>query len=180
VSAAARTRQSPNIAIVLIAAVGENGVIGRGGGLPWKLKSDLKQFRAATLGKPIVMGRKTYLAVGKPLDQRTNIVVSRDSSFAASGILVAHELNAALGAARGDALRRGTDEIAVIGGADIYKQLMSRADRLLITRVHMNPEGDTVFPSIDPARWREVERREFQQAAGDEAGFTTIVYERTT
>jgi dihydrofolate reductase len=180
VSAAERTRQSQNIAIVLIAAVGENGVIGRGGGLPWKLKSDLKQFRAATLGKPIVMGRNTYLAVGKPLDQRTNIVVSRDASFAAPGILVARDLNAALEAARGDALRRGAGEIAIIGGAEIYKQVMPRADRLVITRVHMNPEGDTVFPPIDPADWREVERREFQQSAGDEAGFTVIVYERST
>jgi dihydrofolate reductase len=164
--------------IVLIAAVGENGVIGRGGGLPWKLKSDLKQFRAATLGKPIVMGRKTYLAIGKPLDKRTNIVVSRDPSFAAPGIVVARDLAAALDAARGDALRRGASEIAVIGGADIYRQVMPRADRLVITRVHMSPPGDTTFPPIDPARWREVERREFQPTPADEAGFTVLVYER--
>jgi dihydrofolate reductase len=180
VSAAERTAPARQIAIVLIAAVGENGIIGRAGGMPWKLKSELRQFRAATLNKPVVMGRKTYLAISKPLDQRTNIVVSRDASFAAPGILVAPDLTAAMEAARGDALRRGAGEIAVIGGADIYGQLMPRADRLVITRVHMKPQGETVFPPIEPADWREVERREFQQTAGDEAGFTVIVYERAS
>jgi len=180
VNANERATSSRGLAIVLIAAVGENGVIGRGGGLPWKLKSDLKQFRAATLNKPVVMGRKTYLAIGKPLDKRTNIVVSRDPSFVAPGILVARDLNAALEAARGDALRRGAHEIAVIGGADIYAQVMSRADRLVITRVHLRPEGDAAFPAIDPAQWREVERHDYQPEAGDDAGFTVMVYGRAT
>jgi dihydrofolate reductase len=166
------------IALVLVAAVGENGVIGREGGLPWKLKSDLKYFRSVTLHKPLVMGRKTYLAIGKPLDQRTNIVVTRDKNFAAAGILVTHDLNAALEAARGDALRRGADAIAVIGGADVYAQLMPHADRLLITRVHASPAGDRRFPPIDPAQWRETERKECQPGAGDEAGFALITYER--
>jgi len=180
VSVTERAVSSQHIAIVLIAAVGENGVIGAKGSLPWKLKSDLKQFRAATLGKPIVMGRKTYLAVGKPLDKRTNIVVSRDPAFAAPGILVARDLNAALDAAGGDAMRRGASEIAVIGGADIYRQVMPQADRLVITRVHMSPDGDATFPTIDPAQWREVERQEFLPAAGDEAGFTVVTYTRAT
>jgi dihydrofolate reductase len=178
VSTAERMTPAQPIAIALIAAVGENGVIGRAGGMPWTLKSELRQFRAATLGKPVVMGRKTYLAIGKPLDKRTNIVVSRDPSFAAPGILVVRDLEAALDAARGDALRRGAGEIAVIGGADIYRQLMPRADRLVITRVHMKPKGDTVFPPIDPSVWREVERRECQPEAGDDAPFTIVTYER--
>src|SRR6202040_1162317 len=106
--------------LVLVAAVAENGVIGQGGGLPWRLKSDLRNFRAITMGKPVVMGRKTYLSIGKPLAGRTNIVVSRNRDFAAPGVIVAPGIEAALAAARGDALRRGADAIAVIGGADLY------------------------------------------------------------
>ncbi len=107
------------------------------------------------MGKPVVMGRKTYLSThDKPLPGRTNIVVTRDANFTAPGVLVAPSLEAALEAARGDALRRGTD-IMVIGGADIYAQAMPLADRLEITQVHMAPEGDTLFPAIDPAVWRE-------------------------
>ena len=125
------------IAIVLVAAVADNGVIGQGGALPWRLKSDMQGFRAMTWGKPVVVGRTTYLSfTKKPLPGRTNIVVSRNRSFAAPGALVSSSVEAALEAARGDALRRGADEIAVIGGADIYAQTMSLADRLVITRVH--------------------------------------------
>src|SRR5262249_7953955 len=122
--------------IILVAAVAENGVIGQGGRLPWRLKSDLQHFRAATIGKPVVMGRKTYASIGKPLKDRTNIVVSRDRTFAAPGVLVAPSVEAALAAARGDALRRGVDAVVVIGGADIYAQCMAHANRLLITQVH--------------------------------------------
>jgi dihydrofolate reductase len=168
------------IALVLVAAVAENGVIGRGGALPWRLKSDMKHFRAATMGKPVVMGRKTYLSLRKPLAGRTNIVVSRDRTFAAAGVLVASSLDRALEAARGDALRRGAAEIAVIGGADIYAQLMPVADRLLITRVRLQPDGDTKFPAIDPDVWREVERTERGAGPDDEASFTLLVYERPT
>ena len=147
------------IQLILVAAVAENGVIGQGGTLPWRLKSDMAHFRAITLGKPVVMGRKTYQSLSrKPLPGRTNIVVSRDRSFTAPGILVAPSVEAALAAARGDALRRSADAIAVIGGADLYAQTMTLADRLVITRVHLQPAGDTVFPPIDPKVWREAER----------------------
>src|SRR5579872_5059594 len=108
--------------IILVAAIAENGVIGRGNALPWRLKSDMQHFRAITMGKPVVMGRKTFLSIGKPLKGRSNIVVSRDPQFAAPGIVVAPSIEAALAAARGDALRRGADSIAVIGGADLYAQ----------------------------------------------------------
>jgi len=164
--------------IVLVAAVGENGVIGRDGGMPWRLKSDLRHFRAVTMDKPIVMGRKTWLSLGRPLPGRTNIVVTRDRSFAAAGAVVAMELGAALAVARGDALRRGADAVAVIGGGEIYAQLMPIATRLEITRVHLRPDGQAVFPPIDPARWREVARRDSSAGPGDDANFTILTYLR--
>jgi dihydrofolate reductase len=164
------------VSIVLVAAVADNGVIGRGNAMPWRLSSDLKRFKALTMGKPVVMGRKTYLSIGKPLPGRTNIVVSRDASFAAPGLLVAGNLDAALAAARGDALRRGADEIAIIGGTDIFAQAMPLADRLEITHVHARPEGDTYFPPIDEKRWRLVERNEQPAGPRDEAGFAYATY----
>src|SRR5438067_831725 len=127
------------IRIVIIAAVADNGVIGRGGDMPWRLSADLQHFRRLTMGKPVVMGRKTYLSIGKPLVGRTTIVVSRDPSLAIAGALVAPSLAHALDAARGDALRRGACEIVIAGGAEIYAQAMPLADRLEITRVHARP-----------------------------------------
>jgi len=164
--------------IVLVVAVADNGVIGRGGRLPWRLKSEMAHFRRATMGKPVVMGRKTFLSIGKPLAGRSNIVVSRDSSFAAPGVVVAPDIEAALSVARGDALRRGATEIAVIGGADIYAQTMPVADRLVLTRVHLRPDGDTTFPAVDPAVWQEMETAEHRAGPGDEASFSVSVYRR--
>jgi len=174
VSAAA----TPRIAIVLIAAVADNGVIGRDNAMPWRLSSDLKRFKALTMGKPVVMGRKTYLSIGKPLPGRTNIVVSRNAGFAVPGALVAATLDAALAVARGDALRRGAGEIAVIGGTDIFAQCMPLAERLEITHVHSRPDGDTHFPAIDPERWRPVERSEHPPGPQDETGFAFVSYAR--
>jgi dihydrofolate reductase len=162
--------------IVIIAAVAENGVIGQGGTMPWRLKSDMRHFRALTMGKPVVMGRKTYLSTSvKPLPARTNIVVTRDANFTAPGALVARSLEIALEVARGDALRRGSD-IMVIGGAEIYAQAMPLADRLEITRIHMNPQGDTAFPPIDPAVWREAAREPHPAGEGDDAAFDFVSY----
>lgn len=166
------------ISLIFVVAVAENGVIGREGGLPWRLKSDLKLFRVATLDKPVLMGRRTYLSIGKPLDRRTNIVLTHDRQFSAPGVLVAHDLEAALAAARGDALRRGADEIAVIGGADLYAQLLDRADAILLTRVALTPEGDTLFPPLDPAKWQEIARQDHHAGPGDDAGFAVIRYRR--
>jgi len=164
--------------IVLVAAVAENGVIGRAGGLPWRLKSDLQRFRTLTTGKPIVMGRKTWASLGRPLPQRTNIVVTRDPAFTAPGAVVAASLAAALAVARGDALRRNADAIMVIGGGDIYAQAMPLATRLEITHVHARPDGEAVFPMIDPAVWRETARRAVPPGPGDEASFTGVTYVR--
>jgi dihydrofolate reductase len=169
---------APAPILVLVAAVAENGVIGQGGALPWRLKSDLRNFRAVTMGKPVVMGRKTFLSIGKPLPGRTNIVVSRNRDFAAPGVVVAASIEAALAAARGDALRRAADAVAVIGGADLYAHTIGYADRLVITHVHLRPDGDTLFPVIDPALWREAERGEHAPGPDDAAGFTVLVYER--
>jgi len=166
------------IEILILAAVSDNGVIGRGNALPWRLKSDMQHFRALTLGKPVVMGRRTYLSIGKPLSGRTTIVVSRDLAFAAPGVLVAPSLDAAFAAARGDALRRGADAIVVAGGADIYAQALPLASRLLITRIHRFIDGDARFPAIDPNLWRETTRSEHDAAAGDDAAFAFVTYER--
>jgi dihydrofolate reductase len=164
--------------IVLVAAVAENGVIGRAGGLPWRLKSDLQHFRALTTGKPVVMGRRTWASLARPLPNRTNIVVTRDPAFTARGAIAAASFAAGLEVARGDALRRKVDAIMVIGGGDIYAQAMPLATRLEITRVHARPDGEAVFPAIDAAVWRETGRRECRPGSGDEASFTYLTYTR--
>jgi len=166
------------IALALVAAIADNGVIGRAGGLPWRLKSDMQHFRALTVGKPVVMGRKTYQSIGRPLKDRTNIVVSRDPAVVIEHVIVTASLDAAMAVARGDALRRNCDAIMVIGGADIYAQTLAAADRLEITRVHVQPSGDAVFPPICPATWREISRAEHAAGPDDEASFTVVTYLR--
>ncbi len=166
------------VPIILVVAVAENGVIGRDNQLPWRIKSDLKFFKSVTLNKPVVMGRKTYRSIGKPLPGRTNIVITRQQDFAAPDILVASGIDQALSAARGDALRRGADAIAVIGGTEIFAQTLPLADRLILTLVHANPPGDTYFPPVDPAVWREAERLPQPKGPDDEYGFTIVNYER--
>jgi dihydrofolate reductase len=169
---------TPRIALVLIAAVAENGVIGRSNKLPWRLKSDMRRFRALTMGKPVVMGRKTFRSLFKPLEGRTVVVLTRDRSFTAPGIIVACGMDAALEAAHGDALRRGASAVMVAGGAELYAQLMPVADRLLITEVHDRPEGDAVFPAIDDAIWHEVARAENPAGPHDSAAFAFVEFER--
>jgi dihydrofolate reductase len=166
------------IEIVLIAALAENGVIGRDNKLPWRIKSDMQYFRSLTMGKPVVMGRKTFQSIGKPLKGRTNIVVSRDPNFAGEGILVAPDVARALEAARGDALRRGCHSIAIIGGMEIFRQTMPLAHRLALTLVHAKPQGDTVFPPIDGKSWRATDRRQQPKGPEDEYGFSFVDYER--
>jgi dihydrofolate reductase len=164
--------------IVLVAAIAENGVIGRGNALPWRLKSDMQHFRALTMGKPVVMGRKTFLSIGKPLAGRTTVVVSRDHAFTAPGVVVAASIDTALAVARGDALRRNADAIIVAGGAEIYAQVLSQASQLAITHVHKAVDGDARFPKIDLALWREAARSEHPPAAEDEAPFAFVTYAR--
>jgi len=168
----------PSAAIVIVAAVGENGVIGRDGGLPWRLKSDMKHFRSLTWGKPVIMGRKTYLTLRRPLPGRTNIVITRDRSFSAPGVLVTPNLENALAIGRGDALRRRVGEIAVVGGAEIYAQTLGLAERIALTLVHIRPQGETMFPPIDREVWEETERIELARGPDDEAAFAFVSYRR--
>jgi dihydrofolate reductase len=175
----AKSDAAASPALVLVVAAADNDVIGAGGKLPWHLRSDLQHFRALTMGKPVVMGRKTYRSIGRPLPGRTNIVVSRDPTFAAPGLLVAPTLEIALTAARGDALRRGSD-IMVIGGAEIFAQLLPTATRLELTRVHLRPQGDVLLPQIAWAEWQEIARRDFAQGPHGDAGFTVTSYRRIT
>jgi dihydrofolate reductase len=164
--------------IVLVAAVGKNNVIGREGQLPWRLKFDLKHFRELTINKPVIMGRKTYLSIGKPLKDRTNIVLTRDLGLVAPGAMLATSLDAALAYAREDAGKRGVDEIMVIGGSDVFADTIARADRLEITHVHASPQGDSFFPPIDPKIWREASRQRHAAGPDDEASFTVATYLR--
>lgn len=164
--------------VVLVAAVAENSVIGRNGTLPWRLKSDMQHFRRLTLGRPVVMGRKTYESIGRPLKDRTNIVISRDPGYAADGIIVANSLDTALDIAREDAGQRGADSIAIIGGAGIFNDCLAIADRLEITVVHASPAGDTFFPPIDGKMWRETGRVRQEAAPDDDADVSFITYER--
>jgi dihydrofolate reductase len=168
------------ISIVLIVAVAENGAIGMGGAMPWRLKSDLQRFKALTLNKPVVMGRKTAASIGRPLPRRTNIVMTRDPSFSAPGVVVTTSFDAAHAVARGDALRRFATEIAVIGGAEIYAQWFDLADRIELTEVHARPAGDTSFGPIDPAVWQEEARVRHAAGADDSADFSYVTYRRRT
>ena len=162
--------------VVLIVAVADNGVIGAGNAIPWRLKTDQQRLKALTIGRPVVMGRKTFLSLRRPLPGRTNIVVTRDSGFRSPGALVTTSLPDALAIARADALRRSVAEIAVIGGTEIYAQCMDVADRLELTEVHARPEGDTCFPAIDEARWEEVSRVPNPAGPDDSAAFTYVTY----
>ena len=164
--------------IVLVAAVADNGVIGAEGAIPWRLRTDLKRLKALTIGKPVVMGRKTFLSLRRPLPGRTNIVMTRDADFRASGAVVTTSLDQALDVAKGDALRRFVTEIAVIGGAEIYAQWIAFADRLEVTEVHIAPPGDTRFGPIDRAVWDEVGRTENAAGPDDSAAFSFVTYAR--
>jgi dihydrofolate reductase len=164
--------------VALIAAVARNGVIGSGGALPWRLSSDLKHFKAATMGKALVMGRKTFQSIGGPLSGRTIVVVTHDRAFTAEGVSVARDVDEALTLAEAAARAAGADEIVVAGGGEIYAQTIGRASRLHITEVDFAPSGDTRFPPIDPAEWREVSRQKGERGPRDEADFAFVEYRR--
>jgi dihydrofolate reductase len=171
-------RRMNDLPISLIVAVAENGVIGRDGGLPWRLSSDLKTFRRLTMGKPIIMGRRTFQSIGKPLDGRENIVVTRDPSFEVKGVSTCESVRDALTLARVLAKAGGADEIMVIGGAGVYDAALSVADRIYLTRVHASPEGDRHFPPLDAGIWQEVSQEALAKGPRDEFASTLIVYER--
>lgn len=166
------------IKIALIAGVAENGVIGNDQTIPWRVPSDMAFFKQTTMGKPIVMGRKQYETVGKPLPGRTNIVVTRQRGYQPDGVLVFHDVDAALEKAREVAAADGVDEIMIIGGGELYGQLMDRADRLYITHIDLAPTGDVRFPAIAPEQWTVVDLPEVTPSPRDEASYRVKVYER--
>ena len=156
----------------------DNGTIGANNALPWRISSDLKHFKNLTMGKPIIMGRKTYDSIGKPLKGRTNIVATRDKCWKADGILVCHNLVDAIQKANAQAQRDGVEEIMVIGGAEIYARLINDADRIYLTEVHRRYDGDVWFTAPDKNNWKEVSRERF--APDDESGpsFSFVVFDR--
>lgn len=167
------------VRLVFVVARAENGVIGRDGKLPWHIPADLQHFKRMTLGKPVVMGRKTFESIGKPLPRRTNIVVTRDTAWAHPGVVVAHDIQAALALAYEDAHRTGTDEVSVIGGGELFHALMPDAKRIYLTEVHGAFEGDAVFDLDLALGWRELSRR--RHAADPPGGpdFSFVTLERT-
>ena len=164
--------------ISLIWAMADNGVIGLDNGLPWRLPVDMKHFMTTTLGKPVVMGRKTLESMKSPLPGRTNIVLTRDPNWQRDGVLVVRDMPAAMALAEQQGLIDGVDEVMVIGGAEIYALALPMAERLYVTRVHAQPAGDVYFPPIDLGAWRLLSQ---QQHAADErhsAACSIEVYER--
>lgn len=166
------------VRIVLVAAVAENGVIGRDNDMPWRLPSDLRHFRAVTMGKPVIMGRKTFESIGRALPGRDNLVVTRNTGFLAPGAELCHSLDAAITKAESLARDRGVAEICVIGGGTLYAAAIDRAARLHITEVKAAPEGAVRFPEIDLSEWREVAREGPIRHEGDSATISFVVYER--
>lgn len=164
--------------IVFVVAVAENGVIGAKGAMPWRLKSDMLRLKAITLNKPVVMGRKTFESLRRPLPGRTNIVVTRDPNYRAHGAVVTTSFENARAVAQGDALRRFATEIAVIGGAEVYAQWMASATRLEVTEVHARPDGDTRFAAVDQTAWEEVARVRNPAGSHDSAGFSYVTFRR--
>jgi len=169
---------APDICVTLIAAVAENGVIGNGNAIPWRLPSDFAHFKRATMGKPLIMGRKTFESIGKPLPGRYNIVVSSTPDYGPEGVVVMSSLTSALELAEDVARTEGAEEIMIGGGAEIYRQALPLADRLLITHVHLRPEGDARFPAFDPADWESSEEIDVPRSASDTADYSVKLYLR--
>lgn len=165
--------------LILVAAVADNGVIGDDNRLIWRLKTDLRRFRALTIGRPVIMGRKTFQSIGKPLPGRTSIVLTRDMSFELpEGVLRAGSLDESYAIAKTVAAATGADSIAVAGGADVYAQTLPKADRLHLTLVHTSPAGDAAFPEFDRAVFTETAREFHPATPDDEHSFTFVDYQR--
>ena len=165
---------------VIVSAVAENGVIGADNAMPWRLPSDLKHFKALTLGKPVVMGRKTFESLGKPLPGRPHVVISRQAVDLPEGVHLVQSLEAALELAGQLAAASGAEDVMIIGGGQIYAQAMDHVDRLELTRVHASPEGDTVFPVFDASLWELVAERAGERSEKDSADVTFQTYRRRT
>lgn len=167
-----------SVAVALIAAVANNGVIGKGNHIPWHLPADFAHFKRMTMGKPLIMGRKTFESIGRPLPGRTNIVVSRQEGYQPDGVLVISSLEAALEHAQEIAKADRANEVMVGGGAEIYREAMPHADRMYITQVELEPEGDAYFPPIDFEQWKPGGEINVTPHPSDTASFRVRVYRR--
>jgi dihydrofolate reductase len=168
-----------SVKVSLIAAVAENGIIGKNNALPWHIKSEFQYFKKTTLGHPIVLGRKSFESLGgKPLPKRANIIVTRDKGFSAPGVLVANSVEDGIKIAKDIAAKGNVGEVFVCGGADIYRLSLPAADRLYITKIHLKPDGDTKFPDFDRSDWKEVKSEFHPAAEGETADYTITVLER--
>jgi len=167
-------------AIALVVAMGENRAIGHGGDLPWRLHSDMRYFRKITMGKPVIMGRLTFMSLPRSLDGRVNIVLTRNAAFEAPGAIMAYNLEEALDVARKAAAKAGVDEIMVMGGEDVFRAVLPQAGRIYLTEVHAAPHADTWFPNLDMRQWREVSREPHEAGPKDDHAFSFVVLERMT
>ncbi|MBF9233555.1 dihydrofolate reductase [Microvirga alba] len=164
--------------LILVVAVADNGVIGRDNQLLWRLKTDLRRFRELTWGKPMIMGRKTFESIGRPLPGRETIVLTRDPAFSAEGVNVARTWDEAVAQGAALAAKMGADAIVVAGGSEIYALGLPHVQKIYLTEVHAAPEGDAVFPAYDRSRFREVGRTDHAKGADNEHAFTFIDLER--
>ncbi|UNE53657.1 dihydrofolate reductase [Bartonella machadoae] len=164
--------------ICLIAAVAENGVIGREGAMPWHLSTDLQRFKALTFGKPIIMGRKTWDSLGRPLPGRANIVITRNPAFIAEGAVIVHSLFEACSVAKKEALQNGAEEIFIIGGGEIFQQGLHIADKIFLTEVLASIEGDSFFPALNKDKWTIVQTQYISEGDKDSHATRFVVYER--
>ncbi|WP_336294303.1 dihydrofolate reductase [Bartonella sp. CB169] len=164
--------------VYLIAAVAENGVIGREGAMPWRLSTDLRRFKTLTFCNPIIMGRKTWDSLGRPLPGRTNIVITRNRAFTAEGAIVSHSLSQACSIAKKAASQNGAEAIFIIGGGEIFQQGFSIADKVFLTEVLASIEGDSFFPVFDKEKWTIVQTQYIPEGDKDSHATRFVVYER--
>lgn len=167
-----------SVPVWIVVAAAENGVIGMDGDMPWRLSTDLQRFKALTLGKPMIMGRKTFESIGKPLPGRTSIVVTRDVEWQSPGVVAVQSTEKALEVAQQIALADGVEAICIVGGGQIYAQTMELADALHVTHVDAQPEGDTHFPEIDETVWDQVSEQEIPVGERDTAATRYCVYHK--
>jgi dihydrofolate reductase len=167
------------VPVVMVAAMARNRIIGADNGLPWHMRSDLKHFKAATIGKPLIMGRKTFQSIGRLLPGRETIIVTRDSGFVVPDAFMVADLDTALAVGQERAEMMAADALIIAGGATIYKQALPHAERLILTELDLDATGDAVFPEVSEAEWREVSRQSFPRGDGDDADFDVVTLERS-
>ncbi len=164
--------------IAMIVAVAENGAIGKNNKMLWHIPEDFKYFKATTMGKPIIMGRKTFESIGRPLPGRLNIVITRDEKWQADGVHITHDLDSALAAAFAEAEAKNADEVMVVGGSQVYAQAMDQADRIYYTEVHRAYEHDASFPALDTEIWQETSREGHDGDGSKKPNYSFVVFDR--